>query len=111
MTGADASASPVLQGRELSGRYTLQTAEIIFLNPADMNPAIAELIELDFDVEVLDDWIDDEGPAMWILAHAITELDDRAFFDHVQAIVEPLGGDVGAAGYATATALEMDRVH
>jgi hypothetical protein len=68
------------------------TAEIIFLNPADMNPTIAELIELDFDVEVLDDWVDDEGPTIWILANAITELNQSAFFDRAKTIVEPLGG-------------------
>ena len=37
--------------------------EIIFLEQADMNPAIAELIELDFEIEVLHDWIDDESSA------------------------------------------------
>jgi len=72
-------------------------AEIIFL-PADLNPAIAELIELDFDVEILDDWIDDDGPAVWMLASTSTELDDSAFFDRVKAIVEPLGGFVVEAG-------------
>jgi hypothetical protein len=53
--------------------YTM-TAEIIFLNPADMNPAIAELIELD----------------------------QSAFFDWLKTIVEPLGGDVVEAGHAVA---------
>ena len=75
-------------------------AEIIFLDPADMNPAIAGLIELDFDVEVLDDWIDDDGPAVWILASTLIELDDSAFFDWVKTVVEPLGGFVVEAGYA-----------
>ena len=75
-------------------------AEIIFLDPADMNPAVAKLIELDFDVEVLDDWIDDDGPAVWILVSTLTELDDSAFFDWVKTVVEPLGGFVVEAGYA-----------
>ena len=76
------------------------TAEIIFLDPADMNPTIAGLIERDFDFEILEDWIDDCGPAVWILAIAITELDQSAFFARVKTIVEPLDGDVVEAGYA-----------
>jgi hypothetical protein len=75
-------------------------AEIIFLDPADMNPAIAELIELDFDVEFLVDWIDDEGPAAWILATTLSKLGDDAFFDWMNSIIEPLGGFVVEAGYA-----------
>ena len=74
-------------------------AETIFSDPADMNPAIAELIELDFDVEVLD-WIDDDGPAVWILATTLSKLGDCAFFDWMNSIVEPLGGFVVEAGYA-----------
>jgi hypothetical protein len=66
------------------------SAEIIFSNSADMNPTIAELI--DFDVEILEDWIDVCGPAVWILASTFTELDRSAFFDRVKTIVEPLGG-------------------
>ena len=73
-------------------------AEIIFLDPAGLNPAIAELAEFDFDIEVLDDWIDDEGPAMWILATVFSELDASAFLDWVKTIINPLGGDVIEAG-------------
>jgi hypothetical protein len=76
------------------------SAEIIFSNSADVNPTIAELVELDFDVEILEDWIDDCGPVVWILASAITELNPAAFFDRVKTIVEPLGGWVVEAGYA-----------
>jgi hypothetical protein len=76
------------------------SAEIIFSNSADVNPTIAELVELDFDVEILEDCIDDCGPAVWILASAITELNPAAFFDRVKTIVEPLGGWVVEAGYA-----------
>jgi hypothetical protein len=49
--------------RDLARGLTLNRmiAEIIFLDPADMNPTIAELIAHDFDFEFLDDWIDDDG--------------------------------------------------
>jgi hypothetical protein len=73
-------------------------AEILFLNPNDLNPATAELVKLGFDVEFLDDWIDDEGPAVWIVAWTLTELDQSSFFDWVKGIVELVGGDVVEAG-------------
>ena len=55
-------------------------AEIIFRNPGDMNPAIADLIGFDFEVRILDDWIDDDGPAVWILATTLSGLNQSAFF-------------------------------
>ena len=75
-------------------------AEVIFLDPNDLNRGSAELIERDFDVEYLDDSIDDYGPAVWINARTLSELDDFSFLDWVQTIVEPLGGDVVEAGLA-----------
>ena len=60
-------------------------AEIIFRNPGDMNPAIADLIGFDFEVRVLDDWIDDDGPAVWIVATTLSGLSQSAFYS-----VEPL---------------------
>ena len=74
-------------------------AEIIFRNPGDMNPAIADLIGFDFEVRVLDDWIDDDGPAVWIVATTLSGLSQSAFHS-VRAIAEPLGGDVVEAGLA-----------
>ena len=81
-------------------RLSRRVAEIIFLDPADVTESVAELIERDFEIEVLDDWIDDDGPAVWIKASAVTQLDVSAFFASVKAIVEPLGGDVVEAGRA-----------
>lgn len=75
-------------------------AEIIFGNPADMHPTIAELVKRDFAVRFLEDWYDEYSAAVWILATASSELDQSAFFDSVKAIVEPLGGDVVEAGLA-----------
>ena len=63
-----------------------------------MTPAIADLIEIDFDVEVLDDWIDDTSPAVWILAKIVNRLGDFAFFEWMRTIVEPLGGDLVETG-------------
>jgi hypothetical protein len=34
------------------------------------------------------------GPAVWILASIASELDERSFFDHMMAIVEPFDGEV-----------------
>jgi hypothetical protein len=80
---------------------TRMDAEVLFHDPADVNPAIAELIERDFDVQVLEDLIDECGPAVFVLAVVISELDVDAFFDWVKAIVDPLGGEVTQAGRAS----------
>jgi len=79
-------------------------AQVIFLNPIDLNRGSAELIEYDFDVEYLDDMIDDYGPAVWINARTHSELDDSSFLDWVQSIVAPVGGEVLEAGLATQAA-------
>ena len=75
-------------------------AEILFPDPNDMHPAIAELIERDYEVEFLDDWIDDESPAVWIMAWTLSEDDDLGFFHEICALANSLGGDVVEAGYA-----------
>jgi len=78
-------------------------AQVIFLNPNDVNRGSAELIEHDFEVEYLDDWIDDYGSAVWVNAWTLSELDDYSFFDLVETIVVPVGGEVLEAGLATRT--------
>ena len=55
---------------------------------------------LHFEVRILDDWIDDDGSALWILATTLSGLNQSAFFHSVRAIAEPLGGDVVEAGLA-----------
>ena len=72
-------------------------AEILFLNPDDVNPGVAELVARDFKVEILD-WVDPYGPTVWIKAQVTSELDEHRFFDWVASIVEPLHGDVVEAG-------------
>ena len=74
------------------------SAEIIFMNTDDPGPVIQKLLEIDYDFEVLK-WDRDNGakPDTTITVSTFTELDAFAFFDHVQAIVGPLGGDVIAA--------------
>lgn len=79
-------------------------AQVLFLNPSDLNRGSAELIERDFGVEYLDDLIDDYGPAVWVNARTLSELDDFSFLDWVQTIVEPIGGDVCEVGPAAQTA-------
>jgi hypothetical protein len=73
------------------------TAEIIIDDPNDLNAVTAVLIEQGFDVEFLDDWIDDEGKVIWLLADALTELDQDEFLNWVGGIVAPFG-DVIEAG-------------
>ncbi|MBR1154280.1 hypothetical protein [Bradyrhizobium sp. JYMT SZCCT0428] len=73
------------------------TAELIIDNPNDLNEVTALLIEEGFDVEFLDDWIDDKGKVIWLLADVVTELSQSEFFDWVGGIVAPFG-DVVEAG-------------
>ena len=71
------------------------SAEIIFINTDDPGPVIQKLLEIDYDFEVLKwDWHDGTKPNTTITVRATTELDAFAFFDHVQAVVRPLGGEV-----------------
>ena len=58
------------------------------------------LIENGFDVEVLDDWIDDFGPTIFVRTRITTNLTADDFFDWVHRLVEPLHGDVMEAGLA-----------
>jgi hypothetical protein len=76
------------------------SAELLFHNPAHVNPAIAELIERNFDFQVHEDMIDECGPAVFILVTVISELDVSAFFGWVKTIVEPFDGEVLEAGFA-----------
>jgi hypothetical protein len=74
------------------------SAEIIFMKTDSPGPVIQKLLEIDYDFEVLKwDWHDGTKPDTTVTVKAITELDAFAFFDHVQAIVGPLGGEVIAA--------------
>jgi len=74
------------------------TAEIIIDDPNDLNEVTAVLIEQGFDVEFLDDGIDDEGSkVIWLLADALTELDQGEFLNWIAGIVSPFG-DVVEAG-------------
>jgi hypothetical protein len=73
-------------------------AEILFLDPCDVKPAIAELSELGFEVEVFDDLIDPYGPTVWIEVTGESGLDEKQFFKWISRFVGPLGGDVVEAG-------------
>jgi hypothetical protein len=69
-------------------------ADILFLNPDDVNRALDALAEREFDIEILPDAIDDCGPTVFIQATIVSTLDDDGFRCLVDGIVEPYGGDV-----------------
>jgi hypothetical protein len=73
------------------------SAEILFPDPNGINDFVAELIEHDFEVELLD-FIDECGPTIWLHASIITDIEEDDFLDWVQRLVDPLGGDVYEAG-------------
>jgi hypothetical protein len=76
-------------------------AEVLFHNPDDVNSGLATLIEQGFDVEILEDEIDEYGPAVFVRARITTDIAEwGAFFDWVEKIVEPIGGETLEAGRA-----------
>jgi len=85
------------------------TAEIIFLEPDDVRPAVIELGELGFKCEVLH-WTEPHSEATWILARIDTELDAGDFGRWAQSLVDGLGGDLVEAGLET-TELDLERKH
>jgi hypothetical protein len=89
-----------LADEEAKNMLRKMVTEVMFLNPNDLIRGSAELIEHDFEVEYLDDWIDDYGPAVWVKAWTLSELDASGFLRWVQTIVAPVGGDVSEAGPA-----------
>ena len=80
--------------------FQRMSAEINFFNTDDPDPVIQKLLQIGYDFEVLR-WDSDDGtkPDISITVSSFTELDACAFFFHVQAIVEPLGGTVIAANH------------
>ena len=72
-------------------------AEILFLDPDDVTPAIAVFVEDGFEIlEIVDPY----GPTVRVKAQITTELDAIRFFDWVWAIVDPFDADVSEAGPA-----------
>jgi hypothetical protein len=74
-------------------------AEILFLDPANVDLGVVALAERDFAVQV-SDWVDPFGPTIWVTASITTDLTEGEFFDWVARLVAPLGGDVVEAGLA-----------
>jgi hypothetical protein len=74
--------------------------DILFLDPDDLNSGIEVLVEHGFDIEYLDDWIDECGPTVFVRVRITTEVDEGHFLGWLQSIVEPLGGATIEAGLA-----------
>jgi hypothetical protein len=96
-----------LERRENTMPQQRMLAEIVLLRPRELERVMANLIELDFEVHFLGDWLVGSGPHVWILATALSELDPEAFFTYAQGIVEkavayPLDSFVVEAGPAPA---------
>ena len=82
----------------LTTKFAPCMAEVLFLNPDNVNAGIAALEQHGFTTEILT-WIDPFGPTIWV--HAFISTDDEAgLLDLVQGIVGRLGGDVVEAGLA-----------
>ena len=73
-------------------------AEVLFLDPADVNAAAAKFTDLGFNFEPLPDRFDECGPTVWARVVIYSRLDDRAFMDWVRELTDQYGGDVYEAG-------------
>ena len=69
-------------------------AEILFLYPDDVAPAVAAIVAADVEFKVDPTAIDEHGPTVFGWATGTTELDENALGDWLSALVDPLGGDV-----------------
>ena len=88
----------------------LMDAEVLFLDPADVGPATAELAALGFKVKIHKDMVDPASPAVFTRIVGFTELDQLSFFHWMQGVVERFGGDTSDAGFAHADIDGMDPV-
>jgi hypothetical protein len=90
----------------------MMESEIIFLDPNQVDPAVAALEKLGFEINRLKRVDEYRGlilnPAKWLVAWLETELDERAFMDWIADLVKPLGGDVVTAGLSQRTTFEAD---
>jgi hypothetical protein len=75
-------------------------AELLFPTPAYMERALPTLRELGFEIEVLNERIDEFGPTICCRARITSELNQEEFLHWVFSLVDPLRGDVYEAGYA-----------
>jgi hypothetical protein len=88
----------------------LMSAEILFFDPVNVSPATAKLTALGFRIKVREDMIDDGELTIFVRATGFTEHSLATFFDWMQTIVAPLGGDVWDAGHAHADIAGADHV-
>jgi hypothetical protein len=77
-------------------------AEILILDPADVPDAVEALAAVGCEFAIDHDAIDPFGPTVFGKVTGTTELGDNAVFDWLQAIVEPLDGDVIECGLVRA---------
>ena len=77
-------------------------AEILFLNPNDVPPAVEALAAVGCEFEIDHDAIDPCGPTVFGMVTGTTELGENDIGDWLLAIVDPLGGDVVQWGFSRA---------
>jgi len=77
-------------------------AEILILDPANVSRATEALAAVDCEFEINHGAINPYCPTVFGKVTGTTELGDNAVFDWLQAIVEPLDGDVYECGLVRA---------
>jgi hypothetical protein len=75
-------------------------ATIQFGDPNDLTPGTAELTANGFRVEILEDLVDPCTETKWVRATISTDADEDGFWDMVDELVNPCGGEVLEVGFS-----------
>jgi hypothetical protein len=74
-------------------------AELIFRSLDEANVGIDAFDKYGFETQLLEDWVDTESTATWVMVWIHTELSDDDFFWAVKTLASGVGADVVEAGY------------
>ena len=86
--------NPPVQTCAMDGR-------MFFKNPRDARAGIVNLEEHGLTAKICKDMVDDYGVRMtFVEVNGTSDLDDGEFFDWLEELVRPLGGEILEAGYA-----------
>jgi hypothetical protein len=74
------------------------SADVCFLNPSDVPPAVEALAAVDCEFEYNPDAFDGCGPAVFGMVTGTTELDSSGLHDWLKSILDPFNGDISEWG-------------
>jgi hypothetical protein len=76
-------------------------ADVLFLDPANVAPAVAALASFGFHFKSNPDAVDPCGPTVFGMLRGTTTLSEDDLGDQLLRIIDPFGGDVIEWGFET----------